>query len=399
VGVNKEHKEFHAVDMSAGWETLPGYPAGIQQKILSGALDETNKRGSRSRLLRFEPGIYTTKPFVHEYWEEVYLVSGDLTVGNDERGEGGTSFSPNTYASLDASSTKSSRCSPGDRAQHGIRNELVRPALRAGFRRDDRQRPACGDPHQPGSARRLFGSGRVVLEVRNLKVNYGAIAAVRGIDLHIAAGEIVALIGANGAGKTTVARAIAGLLPYQGDIVFGDEKLKPDSAECNLRLGIALVPEGRGILAGMSVEENLLMGLYTRTDKAKGLADLENVVKRFPILAERRQVMAGLLSNGEQQMLAIGRALLAQPKLLLLDEPSLGLAPKITDFVFDLVRQLRAEGVTVLLVEQKARQTLKIADRAYLLETGRVVTSGPARELIDDKVVSETFLGGTAATG
>jgi branched-chain amino acid transport system ATP-binding protein len=238
-----------------------------------------------------------------------------------------------------------------------------------------------------------------VLEVRNLKVNYGAIAAVRGIDLDIAAGEIVALIGANGAGKTTVARAIAGLLPYQGDIVFGDEKLKPDSAECNLRLGIALVPEGRGILAGMSVEENLLMGLYTRTDKAKGLADLEDVVKRFPILAERRQVMAGLLSGGEQQMLAIGRALLAQPKLLLLDEPSLGLAPKITDFVFDLVRQLRAEGVTVLLVEQKARQTLKIADRAYLLETGRVVTSGPARELIDDKVVSETFLGGTAATG
>jgi len=238
-----------------------------------------------------------------------------------------------------------------------------------------------------------------MLEVRDLKVNYGAIAAVRGIDLDIAAGEIVALIGANGAGKTTVARAIAGLLPYQGDIVFDGKKLKPDSAERNLRLGIALVPEGRGILAGMSVEENLLMGLYTRTDKAKGLADLENVVKRFPILAERRQLMANLLSGGEQQMLAIGRALLARPKLLLLDEPSLGLAPKITDFVFDMVRQLRAEGLTVLLVEQKARQTLKIADRAYLLETGRVVTSGLARDLIDDKVVSETFLGGTATTG
>jgi branched-chain amino acid transport system ATP-binding protein len=237
-----------------------------------------------------------------------------------------------------------------------------------------------------------------MLEVRNLKVNYGAIAAVRGIDLDIAAGEIVALIGANGAGKTTVARAIAGLLPYQGDIVFGGEKLKPNSAERNLRLGVALVPEGRGILAGMSVEENLLMGLYTRTDKARGLADLEEVVKRFPILAQRRQVMASLLSGGEQQMLAIGRALLARPKLLLLDEPSLGLAPKITDFVFDMVRQLRAEGLTVLLVEQKARQTLKIADRAYLLETGRVVTSGLACELIDDKVVSETFLGGTAAT-
>jgi len=162
-----------------------------------------------------------------------------------------------------------------------------------------------------------------MLEVRNLKVNYGAIAAVRGIDLDIAAGEIVALIGANGAGKTTVARAIAGLSPYQGDIAFGGEKLKPNSAERNLRLGVALVPEGRGILAGMSVEENLLMGLYTRTDKAQGLSDLEDVVKRFPILAERRQVMASLLSGGEQQMLAIGRALLARPKLLLLDEPSL----------------------------------------------------------------------------
>jgi branched-chain amino acid transport system ATP-binding protein len=236
-----------------------------------------------------------------------------------------------------------------------------------------------------------------MLDVRNLKVNYGAIAAVRGIDLDIAQGEIVALIGANGAGKTTVARAIAGLLPYQGEIAFGGTKLKPNSAERNLRLGIALVPEGRGILAGMSVEENLLMGLYTRTDKAQGLADLEDVVKRFPILAKRRQVMASLLSGGEQQMLAIGRALLARPKLLLLDEPSLGLAPKITDFVFDMVRQLRSEGLTVLLVEQKARQTLKIADRAYLLETGRVVTSGLARDLIDDKVISETFLGGTAA--
>jgi len=236
-----------------------------------------------------------------------------------------------------------------------------------------------------------------MLEVRNLKVNYGAIAAVRGIDLDIAAGEIVALIGANGAGKTTVARAIAGLLPYQGEIAFGGTKLKPNSAERNLRLGIALVPEGRGILAGMSVEENLLMGLYTRTDKAQGLSDLEDVVKRFPILAKRRQVMASLLSGGEQQMLAIGRALLARPKLLLLDEPSLGLAPKITDFVFDMVRQLRSGGLTVLLVEQKARQTLKIADRAYLLETGRVVTSGLARDLIDDKVISETFLGGTAA--
>jgi branched-chain amino acid transport system ATP-binding protein len=233
-----------------------------------------------------------------------------------------------------------------------------------------------------------------MLIVRNLSVRYGAIQAVRGIDLDIAQGEIVALIGANGAGKTTVARAIAGLLPYRGEIAFENEVLKPNNAERNLTRGIALVPEGRGILGSMSVEENLLMGLYTRTDKAQGLLDLAAMLKRFPILAERGHVLASLMSGGEQQMLAIARALLSRPKLLLLDEPSLGLAPKMTATVFDMVRNLRSEGLTVLLVEQKARQTLKMADRAYLMETGRVVTSGPAQALIDDPVVSETFLGG-----
>jgi branched-chain amino acid transport system ATP-binding protein len=233
-----------------------------------------------------------------------------------------------------------------------------------------------------------------MLIVRNLSVRYGAIQAVRGIDLDIARGEIVALIGANGAGKTTVARAIAGLLPYRGEIAFGNETLRPNNAERNLKRGIALVPEGRGILGSMSVEENLLMGLYTRTDKAEGLLDLATMLKRFPILAERRHVLASLLSGGEQQMLAIVRALLSKPRLLLLDEPSLGLAPKMTATVFEMVRNLRSEGLTVLLVEQKARQTLKIADRAYLMETGRVVTSGAAQTLIDDPVVSETFLGG-----
>ncbi len=236
-----------------------------------------------------------------------------------------------------------------------------------------------------------------MLTVRNLSVFYGAIAAVRGIDIDIAAGEIVALIGANGAGKTTTARAIAGLLPYQGEISFRGEVLKPNSAERNLRRGIALVPEGRGILARMSVEENLLMGLYTRTDAAVR-ADLAEVQARFPILAERKHTLASLLSGGEQQMLAIARALLSKPKLLLLDEPSLGLAPKMSDFVFDMVQRLRGEGLTVLLVEQKARQTLKIADRAYLMDTGRVVTSGLARDLIDDQVVSETFLGGKSGS-
>lgn len=233
-----------------------------------------------------------------------------------------------------------------------------------------------------------------MLTVRNLSVRYGAIQAVRGIDLDIAEGEIVALIGANGAGKTTVARAIAGLLPYRGEIAFQNEALRPNNAERNLKRGIALVPEGRGILGSMSVEENLLMGLYTRSDKAQGMTDLAVMLTRFPILAERRHVLASLLSGGEQQMLAIARALLSKPRLLLLDEPSLGLAPKMTATVFEMVQNLRREGLTVLLVEQKARQTLKIADRAYLMETGRVVTSGPAQALVDDPVVSETFLGG-----
>jgi branched-chain amino acid transport system ATP-binding protein len=239
----------------------------------------------------------------------------------------------------------------------------------------------------------------MMLQIRNLHVSYGAIAAVRGIDLDVAKGEIVALIGGNGAGKTTVARAVAGLLPYRGEILYQDRPLKPNSAERNLRLGIALVPEGRGILASMTVEENLLMGIYTRPDKAQATADLADVQRRFPILAERRHMMASLLSGGEQQMLAIARALLSKPKLLLLDEPSLGLAPKITDFVFDMVVRLRDEGLTVLLVEQKARQALKIADRAYLMETGKILTSGPAQDLVEDQVLSKAFLGGGATTG
>jgi len=236
-----------------------------------------------------------------------------------------------------------------------------------------------------------------MLAIRNLTVSYGAIAAVRGIDLDVAAGEIVALIGGNGAGKTTVARAIAGLLPYRGEIAYDGQTLKPNSAERNLRLGVALVPEGRGILASMSVAENLLMGIYSRTDKAQANADLAEMYTRFPILEQRSSTLASLLSGGEQQMLAIARALLSKPKLLLLDEPSLGLAPKMTDFVFEMVTKLRDEGLTVLLVEQKARQALKIANRAYLMETGRVVASGPASALIEGEVLSKAFLGGGSA--
>jgi branched-chain amino acid transport system ATP-binding protein len=233
----------------------------------------------------------------------------------------------------------------------------------------------------------------MTLKVRGLEVFYGPIRAVRGIDLDVAPGEIVAVIGANGAGKTTTVRAIAGLLPYRGEIAFDGRRLTPNSAERNLRAGVAMVPEGRGILGRMSVEDNLLMGLHCRSDRAAALADLEAMYGRFRILRERRATLASLLSGGEQQMLAIARSLLSRPRLLLLDEPSLGLAPKMTDFVFSLIGDLRRQGLSVLLVEQKARQTLKIADRAYLLESGRVVKSGSAGEIADDSLISATFLG------
>jgi branched-chain amino acid transport system ATP-binding protein len=238
-----------------------------------------------------------------------------------------------------------------------------------------------------------------MLQIRNLDVNYGAISAVRGINLDVAAGEIVALIGANGAGKTTIARAIAGLLPYQGEIIYAGSTLKPNNAEGNVRRGISLVPEGRGILARMSVRENLAMGLYTRTDGKQAAIDLENIQGRFPILIERGNTMAGLLSGGEQQMLAIARALLSKPKLLLLDEPSLGLAPKMADFMFEMVLKLHDEGLTVLLIEQKARQALKIADRAYLMETGKIVNHGLASDVLEDESLSRAFLGAGAAVG
>jgi len=172
--------------------------------------------------------------------------------------------------------------------------------------------------------------------------------------------------------------------------------LDPNIAERNVAAGIALVPEGRGILGRMTVEENLMMGFYTRPDRRTALDDLDRTFERFPVLAERRRTLASLLSGGEQQMLAIARALLARPRLLLLDEPSLGLAPKLVNRVFSLITELRQRGLTVLLVEQKARQTLKVADRVYLLETGNVVYSGKARELLSESIVSETFLGGRA---
>jgi branched-chain amino acid transport system ATP-binding protein len=232
-----------------------------------------------------------------------------------------------------------------------------------------------------------------MLTVRGLEVYYGPIRAVRGINLDVGAGEIVALIGPNGAGKTTTVRAIAGLTQFEGEITYEGHKLRPNSAERIIRLGIALVPEGRGILGRMSVGDNLLMGIYCRSDRTEALADIERMFEKFPFLKQRRGSMASYLSGGEQQMLAIARALLSRPRLLVLDEPSLGLAPKMTDFVFGLIVGLRKDGLTILLVEQKARQTLKIADRAYLLETGHVKAFGNAADLANESMISEAFLG------
>src|SRR6185437_7336497 len=238
-----------------------------------------------------------------------------------------------------------------------------------------------------------------MLKVRGLEVFYGPIRAVRGIDLDVGKGEIVALLGANGAGKTTTVRAIAGLSSCRGEVTYDGRALVSNAAERNLRAGISLVPEGRGILGSMTVEENLLMGIYCRRDHAQALKDVEDMYARFPILGGRRIAKTRLLSGGEQQMLAIARALLTRPRLLILDEPSLGLAPKTSDFVFDLIAGLKKEGMAILLVEQKARQALKIVDRAYLLETGRIIKSGSAAELAGDPSVSEAFLGGKAAVG
>lgn len=237
-----------------------------------------------------------------------------------------------------------------------------------------------------------------MLQVESLEVRYGQIRAVKGVDLEVSSGEIVALLGANGSGKTSTVKAIVGLVPYSGVVRYDGTVLSPMMAERNVRKGLALVPEGRGILGGMTVHENLLMGTYSRRDTEAARSDIMAMMERFPILGTRRDTHAQLLSGGEQQMLAIARALLSKPRLLLLDEPSLGLAPKITMQIFELIQELRNDGVTVLLVEQKAKQTLQVADRAYLLETGRVVTSGRAKDLFEDTVLATTFLGGHTQT-
>jgi branched-chain amino acid transport system ATP-binding protein len=233
-----------------------------------------------------------------------------------------------------------------------------------------------------------------VLTVEALECRYGKVAAVRGLSLEVARGELVSLIGANGAGKTTTLKAISGVLaPSAGRIVFDGQDITRASARRALALGIAHCPEGRRVFPDMTVRENLEMGCYLRTDKAGIEADLERLYERFPILAERRAQAAGTLSGGEQQMLAISRALMSRPRLVMFDEPSLGLAPNVVERTFDIIRQIRADGVTVVMVEQNAFAALELSDRAYVLEQGRVSLSGTGPALLDDPYVRKAYLG------
>jgi branched-chain amino acid transport system ATP-binding protein len=234
-----------------------------------------------------------------------------------------------------------------------------------------------------------------VLTVENLQCSYGKVAAVRNLTLEVRKGELVSLIGANGAGKTTTLRAISGVLRAAGGrIAFEGEDITRLGARRVLELGIAHCPEGRRVFPYMSVRENLEMGCYLRRDKAGIEADMNRLFERFPILAERREQAAGTLSGGEQQMLAISRALMSRPKLVLFDEPSLGLAPNIVERSFEIIRQIRAEGVTVVMVEQNALAALELSDRAYVMEQGAVTLSGRGADLLGNPQVQKAYLGG-----
>ena len=233
-----------------------------------------------------------------------------------------------------------------------------------------------------------------LLELHRLEVGYGGIKAVKGIDLNVGKGELVCLIGTNGAGKTTTLKSIAGLLPVPADaIVYDGAPIGGMRAFELVRRGLALVPEGRGVFGQLTVEENLAMGAYVRKDAAAVKRDLDHVYGLFPRLAERRVQSGGTLSGGEQQMLAIGRALMSRPKLLLLDEPSMGLAPLLVQKIFETVLAVAKEGVTILLVEQNARLALEVSGRGYVMETGLITLQGPARELLNDPKVRAAYLG------
>jgi len=233
-----------------------------------------------------------------------------------------------------------------------------------------------------------------LLETRGLEVSYGQIKAVKGIDIEVKQGELVCLIGANGAGKTTTLKALSGMLPpSQGEIRFDGERITGTPSHALVRRGIALVPEGRGIFGRLTVEENLRLGAYARRDSAGVRQDLARAYDLFPRLAERRRQFAGTLSGGEQQMLAIGRALLSRPRLLLLDEPSMGLAPMLVQKIFEIIRKIAAEGVTLLLVEQNAKLALQVSHRGYVLESGRVALADTASALLNNPRVRQAYLG------
>ena len=233
-----------------------------------------------------------------------------------------------------------------------------------------------------------------MLEIKNLEVYYGVIQAIKGISFEVNQGEVIALIGANGAGKTTTLHAITGLIPAKaGEIIFEGKNVAKIPGHKIVSMGMAHVPEGRRVFAELSVYQNLRMGAYTRKDKNEISRNLEMVYKRFPRLEERKNQMAGTLSGGEQQMLAMGRALMSQPKIILMDEPSMGLSPIFVNEIFDIIKEVSAAGTTVLLVEQNAKKALSIADRAYVLETGKITLQGDAKELMNDESVKKAYLG------
>ena len=236
-----------------------------------------------------------------------------------------------------------------------------------------------------------------LLKVSGLKVSYGGIKAVKGVDLEVREGELVTLIGANGAGKTTTMKAITGMLVAEaGDIVYDGRNIRGMGSWDLVKLGLAMVPEGRGVFTRMTITENLLMGAYVRTDKAEIQRDIERMFELFPRLKERRDQLAGTMSGGEQQMLAMARALMSRPKLLLLDEPSMGLSPIMVDKIFEVVRDVHAQGMTVLLVEQNARRALQVANRGYVMDSGEMLMTGEARAMLDDPKVRAAYLGEAA---
>lgn len=232
-----------------------------------------------------------------------------------------------------------------------------------------------------------------LLEVNQLRVRYGAIEAVKGVSFSVLPGEVVSLIGANGAGKTTTLRAISRLIPYAGDVRFGGESLGSLEAHELVGRGLVHSPEGRGIFLNLTVQENLLLGAFRRTDRHEIEKEMEHCFTLFPRLKERLKFSAGTLSGGEQQMLSISRALLSKPRLLILDEPSLGLAPRVVQQIFGIIPQLNQEGMTILLVEQNARMALKISHRAYVIETGAIRTTGRGQDLLDNPEIQASYLG------